>query len=134
MLRSVKVARNPSSVHAPLAGYAHQIELSGSERLLMLSGQVGMTVSGEVPADAAEQFELALANVVHNLEAAGMGAANLVKLTFYLTEPVAADRRAEILGGALGGHTPCMTLLFVPALANPALKVEIDAWASAEDA
>jgi enamine deaminase RidA (YjgF/YER057c/UK114 family) len=127
----MKVARNPESVHPPLAGYAHQIELSGSERLLAMSGQVGMGPEGEVPDGAAEQFELALTNIARNLEAAGMAAADLVKLTFYLTEPVAPERRAEILGGVLQGHAPCMTLIFVPALAGPALKVEIDAWASA---
>jgi enamine deaminase RidA (YjgF/YER057c/UK114 family) len=126
----VKVSRNPESVHPPLAGYSHQIELSGSERLLALSGQVGMEAAGEVPEGAADQFELALTNIVRNLEAAGMGPADIIKLTTYLTEPIAAERRAEILAGALGGHQPCMTLLFVPALAGPALKVEIDAWAS----
>lgn len=130
----MKVARNPSSVHAPLAGYSHQIELSGSERLLALSGQVGMARTGEVPLDAAEQFELALGNVVSNLDAAGMAAADLVKLTFYLTEPIAPQRRAQILASALGDHAPCMTLIFVPALAGPALKVEIDAWASTDRA
>ena len=127
----MKVSRNPESVHPPLAGYSHQIELSGSERLLAMSGQVGMSVTGEVPEDAADQFELALSNIVRNLEAAGMGPADLVKLTFYLTEPIAAERRAELLGRCLGGHEPCMTLIFVPALAGPALKVEIDAWAGA---
>jgi 2-iminobutanoate/2-iminopropanoate deaminase len=131
MLRLMKVARNPESVHAPLAGYSHQIELTGSGRLLVLAGQVGMSANGEVPGDAAEQFELALANIVRNLEAAEMTPADLVKLTFYLTEPVAPERRAEILGGVLQGHAPCMTLIYVPALAGPALKVEIDAWASA---
>jgi 2-iminobutanoate/2-iminopropanoate deaminase len=127
----MKLARNPDSVHAPLAGYSHQIELSGSERLLAMSGQVGMGRDGEVPESAAEQFEIALANIARNLEAAGMTAGDLVKLTLYLTEPVAPQLRAEILERVLQGHAPCMTLIFVPALAGPALKVEIDAWASA---
>lgn len=128
----MKVARNPPGVHAPLAGYSHQVELSGSERLLALSGQVGMTASGQVPEAATEQFELALANIVRNLEAAGMTAGDLIKLTFYLTEPVAPERRAELLAAVLQGHAPAMTLIFVPALAGPALKVEIDAWASTD--
>jgi enamine deaminase RidA (YjgF/YER057c/UK114 family) len=126
----MKVARNPPTVHAPLAGNSHQIELSGAERLLALSGQVGMSAAGEVPQDAGEQFALALANVVANLEAAGMGAGDLIKLTFYLTEAIAPERRAAMLDELLQGHAPTMTLLFVPALASPALKVEIDAWAS----
>ena len=128
----MKVARNPSSVHAPLAGYSHQIELSGCERLLALSGQVGMTVAGKVPESAADQFELALMNIARNLEAAGMTSADLIKLTIYLTEPIAPEVRAEILGRFLEGHQPTMTLIFVPALAGPTLKVEIEAWAGAE--
>lgn len=128
----MKVARNPPTVHAPLAGYSHQIELSGAERLLALSGQVGMTAAGEVPEAAADQFELALANVVGNLEAAGMSAADLIKLTFYLTEPIEPGVRAGILEGFMRGHAPTMTLVFVPALAGPGLKVEIDAWASTD--
>ena len=126
----MKQARNPATVHPPLAGYSHQIELDSSERLLVLSGQVGMARDGEIPDGAAEQFDLAMANVIANLEAAGMSAADLVKLTFYLTEPIEQQRRAEILGARLGEHSPCMTLLFVAGLATPALKVEIDAWAS----
>lgn len=131
MLRSpVKQARNPASVHAPLAGYSHQIEIAGAERLLVLSGQIGMTLDGRIPDDAAEQLDLALTNVLRNLEAAGMAATDLVKLIFYLTEPVDQGRRAAVLAARLAGHAPCMTLLYVAGLASPALKVEIDAWAS----
>jgi 2-iminobutanoate/2-iminopropanoate deaminase len=126
-----KHARNPASIHAPLAGYSHQIEISGPERMLVLSGQVGMATDGRVPEDSAEQFDLAMTNVLRNIEEGGMSAADLVKLTFYLTEPIAPERRAAILADKLAAHTPCMTLVFVPALASPALKVEVDAWASA---
>ncbi|HWD70716.1 MAG TPA: RidA family protein [Solirubrobacteraceae bacterium] len=128
----MKVTRNPPDIHAPLAGYSHQIELSRAERLLALSGQVGMTASGEVPEQADDQFELALANIARNLDAAGMTAADLIKLTFYLTEPIAPARRAELLAAVLRGHAPTMTLIYVPALAGPTLKVEIDAWASTD--
>jgi 2-iminobutanoate/2-iminopropanoate deaminase len=126
----VKEHRNPSSVHAPLAAYAHQIEVRGEPRLLVMSGQVGMTPAGAVPEDAGEQLDLALENVLRNLEAAEMRAADLVKLTLYLTETVDADRRRAILDARLRGHTPCMTLVYVAGLASPRLKVEVDAWAS----
>jgi len=127
----VKTARNPPAVHDPLAGYSHQIEISGPERLLLLSGQVGMEADGRVPDDPAEQFEVALANVLRNLDEAGMAVTDLVKLTFYLVEPIEAERRAAILAERLPGWAPCMTLVFVPRLASSALKVEVDAWASA---
>jgi enamine deaminase RidA (YjgF/YER057c/UK114 family) len=82
ILRTVKHARNPGSIHPPPAGYSHQIELEQSERLLVISGQVGMTQDGQVPGDPGEQFDLALANVLRNVEAAGMSAQDIVKLTF----------------------------------------------------
>jgi enamine deaminase RidA (YjgF/YER057c/UK114 family) len=126
----VKQARNPTAVHAPLAGYAHQIEVIGRERLLALSGQIGMTADGRVPDDAAAQLDLALENVLRNLEAARMTPDDLVKLTFYFTEPVDPQRRAAILAQRLGRHAPCMTLVMVAGLASTALKVEVDAWAS----
>ncbi len=129
----VKRACNPSSIHAPLAGYSHQIQLVGSERLLVLSGQVGMTVDGRVPDDPAEQLDLALENVLRNLDEAEMAIPDLVKLTVYLTEAIEPHRRAAILAERLDGHAPCMTLLLVAGLASPALKVEIDAWASSAD-
>src|SRR4051794_27590468 len=89
---AMKTRRNPETVHAPLAPYAHQIEIAAPERLLVLSGQLGMALDGSVPDDAADQLELALDNVLRNVEAAGMTSSDLVKLTLYVTELVAPER------------------------------------------
>jgi 2-iminobutanoate/2-iminopropanoate deaminase len=126
----VKTPRNPDTIHAPLAPYAHQIEVAGPERLLVLSGQLGMALDGGVPDDAADQLGLALDNVLRNLEAAGMSVADLVKLTLYVTELIPPEQRGAILRDRLGEATPCMTLVVVAGLAAPHLKVEVDAWAS----
>jgi len=122
------VFRNPTTLHAPLAAYTHQVEVSGSQRWLILSGQVGMQPDGSLPPDVASQFEIALDNILRNLEAAGMGVADLVKLTIYLVDPMDGAQRRQVLSALLGDHAPCMTLIYVAALASPALKVEIDAW------
>jgi 2-iminobutanoate/2-iminopropanoate deaminase len=126
----VKEYRNPSNVHQPIAAYTHQIELSGPERLLFLSGQVGRKVDGTVPDDPIEQLDLALENLERNLQAAAMGVPDIVKLTFYLVGEMDATKRREVIAARLKSHRPCMTLLFVTALASPLYKVEIDAWAS----
>jgi 2-iminobutanoate/2-iminopropanoate deaminase len=126
----VKDYRNPPNVHQPIAAYTHQIELSGPERLLFLSGQVGRTVDGTVPDDPIEQLDLALENLERNLQAAAMGVPDIVKLTFYLVGEMDAARRRDVIAARLQSHRPCMTLLFVAALASPIYKVEIDAWAS----
>jgi len=128
----MKTRRNPPTVHAPLAAYSHQIEISGAERQLVISGQVGMTTEGLVPEDPIKQLGLALDNVERNLEAAGMGLGDLVRLTTYAVGEWDNDARRALLASRLGDHRPCMTLIFVAALASPALRVELDAWASRE--
>jgi enamine deaminase RidA (YjgF/YER057c/UK114 family) len=125
----MKKFRNPETVHAPLGAYSHQIEVSAPKRWLVLSGQVGMRTDGSLPDDPLEQFKLALDNIYKNLQAAGMGIENLVKLTIYLAGEMDTAQRRGISAGWLGEHRPCSTLVYVVRLATPDIKVEIDAWA-----
>jgi enamine deaminase RidA (YjgF/YER057c/UK114 family) len=124
-------ARNPESIHAPVGPYTHQLELPPGGRHLVLSGQVGMERDGTIPSSALDQLELALINVVRNLEAADMTAQDLVKLTFLLVEEIDNRVRAGVIAKVLGDHRPAMTLVYVAGLAAPPLKVEVDAWAYA---
>lgn len=128
----MKTQRNPDTVHAPLAGYSHQIEISGAQRQLVISGQIGMRADGEVADDPIEQLAAALDNVERNLEAAGMEISDLVRLTMYLVGEWDANARRQMIASRLGAHHPCTTLLFVAGLAAPNLRVELDAWASAD--
>jgi len=126
------IQRNPVSVAQPVANYSHQIEVADTGRWLVLSGQLGQDLAGRTPEDPIEQIELALANLGHNLDAAGMEIGHVVKLTIYLVGEIDPARRRAALDTWLAGHRPCMTLLYVSALAAPAFRVELDAWAHAE--
>lgn len=128
----MKKPLNPETIHTPLAAYSHQIEVTGAQRWLALSGQVGMRQDGGLPTDPLEQIEQALKNIRLNLEAAHMGIPDLVKLTIYLVGEIDTARRRQVLANWLGDHQPCTTLLYVAALASPSLRVEIDAWACAD--
>jgi 2-iminobutanoate/2-iminopropanoate deaminase len=128
----VKTARDPDAIHAPLAGYTHQIETRGG-RVLFMSGQVGIQEAGTLPSDAAEQLAVALENVAQNVAAAGMETGDITKLTFYFVDEVDREQREAVLERALGTHRPCMTLVYVAALATPRFRVEVDAWAVADD-
>ncbi|MEU5599178.1 RidA family protein [Streptomyces sp. NPDC020298] len=123
------ISRNPQDVHAPVAEYTHQIEVSGPGRWLVLSGQIGMRQNGSVPSDPIEQIGVALENLRSNLDAAGMVVSDLVKLTFYLVGDVDPAARRTAVAEFFGDHLPTTTLLYVSALAAPTLRVEIDAWA-----
>jgi 2-iminobutanoate/2-iminopropanoate deaminase len=126
----MKKFRNPENVHAPLGLYSHQAELSPDERILILAGQVGMKQDGTVPEDPIEQLELALENINRNLQAGGMEMKDLVKVSYYLVGEWDTAKRREVVSSRLGAHRPCSTLVYVAALASPAWKVEIEAWAS----
>ncbi len=126
----MKEFRNPQDVHTPLGGYSHHVEVTGNERLLVLSGQVGMREDGTVPEDPLEQMDVALENIFRNLRAAHMDVKDLIKLTYYLVGEFDTAKRRELVAAKLQGHKPCSTLLYVAGLASPIYKVEIDAWAS----
>jgi enamine deaminase RidA (YjgF/YER057c/UK114 family) len=128
----MKIPRNPDTIHAPLAAYSHQIEISGSERQLVIAGQIGMLPDGEVPDDPIEQLAAALDNVERNLAAADMELSDIVRLTIYLVGEWDANARRQMVASRLGAHHPCTTLLYVAGLAAPNLRVELDAWASSE--
>jgi len=125
----MKEFRNPQDVHEPIGAYSHQIEIR-EERMLVISGQVGMKEDGTVPDDPYEQIEIAFENILRNLHAANMDVTDLIKLTYYLVGEFDTAKRREIILSRLQGHRPCSTLVHVSALASPIYRVEIEAWAS----
>ena len=126
----MKEFRNPQDVHEPVGSYSHQIEIKGSERLVVISGQVGMRQDGSLPDDPLEQIDIAFENILRNLRAAGMDVKDLIRVNYYLVGDIDTAKRREVILSKLQGHKPCSTLVYVAALASPAFRVEIEAWAS----
>lgn len=125
----MKTPRNPESIHAPLGRYVHQIEVTGENRILFLSGQLGVHPDGSLPEDAIGQLGVALENILRNLEAAGFEPSDLVKITTYAVGEIDPAGRRAVMDRLLGPHVTTSTLVFVAALAAPQYKVEVDAWA-----
>jgi 2-iminobutanoate/2-iminopropanoate deaminase len=128
----MKEFRNPQTIFTP-PGYSHQVEITGNERMLVLSGQIGMREDGTVPENPLEQIDMALENIFRNLQVANMEVKDIIKLTYYLVGEIDTTKRRELVAAKLQGHKPCSTLLYVARLATPDLRVEIDAWASRAD-
>ena len=129
----MKEFRNPQDIHKPVGLYVHQIEVRGRERLLVISGQVGMREDGTVPEDPIEQIEVAFENIQRNLRAADMDVKDIIKINYYLVGEMDTARRREVISARLQGHQPCSTLVYVAGLASPVYRVEIEAWASRAD-
>ncbi len=128
----MKTPRNPDTIHAPVGRYVHQIELDRPSKLVFISGQVGMRPDGSVPEDTVDQLEVALENVIRNLEAASLDVTDLVKAITYVVigSPMDLARRRGIVERMFGDHIPTSTLVYVAGLAAPEYKVEVDAWAA----
>ncbi len=121
---------NAPDAPAPAGSYSQAIEVTGATRTLYISGQVGAAPDGSVPADVGAQATLVWRNLAAQLAAAGMGLANIVKITTIVPDAadVAATRAAR--AAALGDLRPASTLI-VGGLASPAWKIEIEAIAVA---
>jgi len=119
---------NPAAIRQP-TGYTHAVEISGAQRRLIISGQVGMALDGTVPDTGGGQIDQALANLRAVLEANSMTVANVVKTTVFLTDRSLLGAFRAARTALLGEYAPASTLLFVAGLADPRFVVEIEAEA-----
>jgi enamine deaminase RidA (YjgF/YER057c/UK114 family) len=103
-------------------------------RYLAIAGQIGWNERNELVGEAfIEQAGQALRNVVTVLRAAGGEPADLVRLTWYVTDKREYRDNAAALGAAyreiVGTHYPAMALVQVADLLEDGAKVEIEATA-----
>ena len=117
---------NPEGVCPPFRHYVHSIEVPAGARWLVVSGQVGTLPDGTIPDGVEAQTEAAWNNVVNILKANGMGVTDIVMVTQYLTRVEDRDAHMAIRNRFLGDHKPTSTLLFVSALAQPEMVVEVE--------
>jgi 2-iminobutanoate/2-iminopropanoate deaminase len=127
VLKPIETPKAPK----PFSNYSQAVEVAPSARYLFVAGQVGATLEGDIPGDPARQHELAWANVLAILEAAGMDHRNIVDAHVYITSRDQVGLYREIRDRVLKGHKPAATLLIVTGLADPRLVVEVGVVAAA---
>jgi len=114
-------------------GYNQAERLGGITHQLICAGQTAVDARGapQHPEDMRAQIALSLDNLEAVLREAGMGLADVVKLTIYATDVDAALQSFDLLGARFGGAgvAPPMSLLGVTRLALPDLMFEIEATA-----
>ncbi|HEV7266233.1 MAG TPA: RidA family protein [Falsiroseomonas sp.] len=120
---------NPSGVHKPGSRYSHAATVEGEGRRLVISGQIGVAPDGTVAAGGEAQIAQALANLGAILTAQGMGSANIVKMSVFLTDRALIPAWRAEREKFLGSHAPASTLLVVAGLADPRYLFEVEAEA-----
>ncbi len=128
MIEPVETDRAPK----PLSAYEQGIAIPPGHRVVHVSGQVGVTLEGDIPADPGRQHELAWENAMAVLAAAGMDHRHVVDAHVYITERSHLGLYRATRDKFLKGHKPAATLLIVAGLADDRLVVEVDLVAAAE--
>ena len=123
---------NPASLAEPV-GYNNGILAEGG-RLLFVAGQIGWDRERRIVSDDfADQFALALENVIAVVREAGGEPANIVRLLIFVTDKKEYAARLKSVGAAyrqlMGKHYPAMSLVEVSSLLEDLAKVEIEAIA-----
>ena len=89
----------------------------------------GMTASGGDLSDEYTQSKSIFGKIKHLIEAAGGTMADIVTVTIFVTDISQREKVWQARREFFTGNFPCSTLVQVAALANPSLKVEINAVA-----
>jgi enamine deaminase RidA (YjgF/YER057c/UK114 family) len=118
---------NPPQLARP-SGFSHAIVATG--RVVFLAGQTALDADGRVVGDSVvEQFELALANLLTALRAAGGGPEHLTSLTVYIVDIDDYRAHAREIGSVwkrlVGSTYPAMAGIGVARLWDAEALVEV---------
>lgn len=123
----------PATIAPPFARYAHGVEVPGGWRLVATSGQLGLAADGAIPEGAEAQAHICFANCAAILAEAGMGAADALRISAYVTD------RAHMAGYMAARDAwlrdvtrlPASTLVIVTGFTCPEFVVEVEVLAAA---
>jgi enamine deaminase RidA (YjgF/YER057c/UK114 family) len=121
---------NPETLATP-KGYNHGVLSSGG--ILFVAGQIGWDRNQKLVDGFAAQFDLALANVLEVVRAAGGNAEHISRFTIFVKDKSEYLKLRKEVGASyrqhMGRHYPAMSLVIVKDLLEDGALVEIEATA-----
>ena len=125
------IRHNPADgIYPATPDYIHALEVRNPNRLLYVSGTMGLDVRGVPGRTLAEQLDLIWSNIRTILASADMTVQNIVRITSYLRDASYAEANQNARTAALGGHVVPTTAVVVQTLVEDWL-VEIEIIAAA---
>jgi enamine deaminase RidA (YjgF/YER057c/UK114 family) len=122
---------NPETL-APPKGYNHGVLINGG-RILFVAGQIGWDRNAKLVDGFAAQFDLALANVLEVVRAAGGNAQDIGRFTIFVKDRSEYLKLRKEIGTLyrqrMGNHYPAMSLVVVKDLLEDGALIEIEATA-----
>jgi 2-iminobutanoate/2-iminopropanoate deaminase len=123
----------PPDIRPPFANYSFGVEIPPGARILVCSGQLGITPEDVIPVSAEEQAELCFRAIASVLATADMAMGDIVRLNAYVTAREHLKAYMTVRDRHVAAPPPASTLMIVSGFANEAFKVEIEAIAARVD-
>jgi enamine deaminase RidA (YjgF/YER057c/UK114 family) len=82
-----------------------------------------------MPPDIASQTRNCFKTIEAALKEGGFATADIVRVTYYITDAKDIDAHFAVCGGVLGEIRPAATIVVVAGLYKPEMKIEIEATA-----
>ena len=126
-----QIPHNPTEgVYSTGGDWVHALEVRGAERMLFVSGTMGLRPDFTAPPTLEEQLDCVWKNLSAILASANMTVDNIVRLTSYLRDPSYAVANAEARIAALGDRRIPTTAIVVQTL-QPDWLIELEIIAAA---
>ncbi len=122
-MSSIARAASPHVTEPPEGTWSNCLVVGGIAYL------AGMTARGPDLNDEYSQAKAIFTKIGHLLDAAGGSMADIVKVTIFVTDISQREKVWQARREFFTGNFPASTLVQVAALADPSLKVEIEAVA-----
>jgi enamine deaminase RidA (YjgF/YER057c/UK114 family) len=123
----------PGKIRAPFARYSHAVEIPVSARLLLCSGQLGISADDHVPESAEQQAIICFEAIGACLAEARMSFADIVRLNAYVTDRAHMAPYMAVRDRYVGSPPPASTLMIVTGFTRVEFKVEVEALAAKVD-
>lgn len=121
----------PKGIAPAFGAYSHGVMVPAGARLVRTSGQLGLAPDGDVPDCAEAQATRCLANIAAILAEGGMGKADIIHLSAWVTDRAHMAGYMRARDAFLAGVPvlPASTLLIVSGFSRPEFLVEVEAMA-----
>jgi enamine deaminase RidA (YjgF/YER057c/UK114 family) len=121
----------PGDIHPAFSAYSPGVAVPAGHRLIFVSGQLGIDISGAIPEGCEAQTRLAFANIAAILREGGMALADIVRVNAYVTGREHLAAYMSVRNTLFPHPFPASTLMIVAGFARPEFVVEIEAVAAA---
>ena len=117
----------PKNIYKPFGNYSHGI-LNKKTGLLLISGQLGININGEIPKLFSKQAELCFSNIRAILQEANYSLFDVLKVTTFVTNRKFFRDYMKVRDNVFREVSikPASTLLIVSGFTKPSFSIEIE--------